>query len=296
MRPLPNPQIQIDAQRAVRPSFRTIASDVNRPPTIAAAPANTRADQSVEGAPDPRRFGLTTDRLEHFRSNAREHEWLPVILSWVSFLVLLTTANEFRDWVLKDSSVRWFALFLYFIPGLVVGVLLNRCHVALDEHLKKRQPDHAAFCRFQEAERAHLAVVQAASQRKRQRCIEEESRRRKEEAWWRSLNGRQFEQELTTLLRNRGFCAQRKGGSGDGGIDIEFEHQGKRIIVQCKALKNYVGPSTVRDLYGTLLHENANEAWLITTSNFYSGARAFAQGKPIRLITMRDILKDTWNP
>ena len=42
---------------------------------------------------------------------------------------------------------------------------------------------------------------------------------------------------------------------------------------------------------GTLLHEKADEAWLVGTTGFYSGAKSFASGKPIRLFTIHDLLR-----
>jgi hypothetical protein len=51
----------------------------------------------------------------------------------------------------------------------------------------------------------------------------------------------------------------------------------------------------VRELYGTLLHEQergaATEAWLICYAGFYRGAKEFAFGKPIRLLTIQDVLE-----
>ena len=72
-------------------------------------------------------------------------------------------------------------------------------------------------------------------------------------------------------------------------LDIILAEEGRTIIVQCKAFKNYVSPGYVRELFGTLIHEGADEAWLVTTSGFYSGAKAFAQGKPIRLLTIDEL-------
>ena len=55
-------------------------------------------------------------------------------------------------------------------------------------------------------------------------------------------------------------------------------------IVQCKRYQNTVGAELVRELYGTLMHEKALHAFLITTADISSAAREWAQGKPITLI------------
>jgi hypothetical protein len=56
------------------------------------------------------------------------------------------------------------------------------------------------------------------------------------------------------------------------------------------AHRKYIPPGTVRELYGTLVHNGADEAWLVATYGSDSGAHQFAQGKPIRLLTISDIL------
>jgi restriction system protein len=66
---------------------------------------------------------------------------------------------------------------------------------------------------------------------------------------------------------------------------------GKKIIIQCKAHRNYISAGYVRELYGTLMHQKADEAWLVVTSGFYSGAREFALEKPIKLLTAWDLMR-----
>ena len=106
------------------------------------------------------------------------------------------------------------------------------------------------------------------------------------------MDGRQFELEVTRVLIDKGFLATHTGAgrNGDDGIDILVSVQGKTIIVQCKSHKAFISPGVVRELYGTLVNGKYDEAWHICTSGYYSGARSFASGKPIRLLTMRDVL------
>ncbi len=108
--------------------------------------------------------------------------------------------------------------------------------------------------------------------------------------WWKTLDGKQFEKELVGLLKQIGYDATLTPYSGDGGVDIIVREATKRIVVQCKAHRNYISPGVVRELYGTMIHEKADEGWLVTTSGFYSGARAFAHDKPIKLITIQQLL------
>lgn len=54
--------------------------------------------------------------------------------------------------------------------------------------------------------------------------------------------------------------------------------------MQCKRYQSTVGEETVRELYGTLLHELAYHSFLVTTADISEAARAWAEGKPITLI------------
>ncbi|MBU1054520.1 MAG: DUF2034 domain-containing protein [Proteobacteria bacterium] len=92
---------------------------------------------------------------------------------------------------------------------------------------------------------------------------------------------------------DKNFNVKHTGNSlhGDGGIDLWLKEDDKTIIIQCKAYKNYVNAGVVRELYGTLIHEKADEAWLVVTSGFSRGVEDFARNKQIRLLTIRDLIK-----
>jgi restriction system protein len=105
-------------------------------------------------------------------------------------------------------------------------------------------------------------------------------------SWWDRLHPQRFEQEVAAFFKTQGHRVEWTGRSGDGGVDIRLTtSDGKKIIVQCKAHGKPVTPGAVRDLYGTLLHEKSDEAWLMSRSGFTLGASKFAAGKAIRLST-----------
>ena len=108
--------------------------------------------------------------------------------------------------------------------------------------------------------------------------------------WWQSLDGRRFELELAQLFTKRGYEVEWLGKAGDGGVDLILKKSNTAIIAQCKAHKRPIGPAAVRDLYGTLLHRNGKEAWLISVSGFSNAALSFAQQKPIRLLDIAEII------
>ena len=66
--------------------------------------------------------------------------------------------------------------------------------------------------------------------------------------------------------------------------------RGGKIVVQVKRYRNTVPPSAVRDLYGTVQDAGANKGVLVTTSKFGPGSHTFANGKPLELISGRELV------
>lgn len=100
-----------------------------------------------------------------------------------------------------------------------------------------------------------------------------------------SLSPKAFERYVGGLFRQKGYRVHLRGRTGDHGVDLElFGTNGRRAIVQCKRYQNTLGEETVRDLYGTLIHEQVSRAFLVTTAEISDAAREWAVRKPITLI------------
>lgn len=99
-----------------------------------------------------------------------------------------------------------------------------------------------------------------------------------------ALQPDEFEEWVGLLFQLDGYEVQNTQYSGDHGIDLAVSGRGtQRGLVQCKRYRGTVGEPTVRDLYGTLMHEGAEFAWLATTGAISRQAREWAMGKPIEL-------------
>ncbi|MDW8394897.1 MAG: restriction endonuclease [Anaerolineae bacterium] len=98
------------------------------------------------------------------------------------------------------------------------------------------------------------------------------------------LNARSFEHFIASVFEHQGYVAQVTGGANDQGVDIRLWKDGRQSIVQCKFTRGAIAPHVIRDLYGTLAHERADEAWLITLGWVTEQGRAWARGKPIHLV------------
>ncbi|MCB0044600.1 MAG: restriction endonuclease [Caldilineaceae bacterium] len=87
------------------------------------------------------------------------------------------------------------------------------------------------------------------------------------------------------IFARQGYAVVNTADTKDGGIDIRLtDSLGYQAIVQCKRYAGTVGVGAVRDLYGTMLHDNADYGYLAASGAISADARAWAQGKPIGLL------------
>ncbi len=99
-----------------------------------------------------------------------------------------------------------------------------------------------------------------------------------------ALEPAEFEVWVGMLFELLGFQVKNTQYVADHGIDLIVTNPEVRYgLVQCKRYRGTVGEPTIRDLYGTLIHENGDHAWLVTTGGISRQARDWAAGKPIDL-------------
>ncbi len=103
---------------------------------------------------------------------------------------------------------------------------------------------------------------------------------------------RQFELLVGEAFRRQGYFVEETGlGGADGGIDLVLSKGGRRTLVQCKQWKRQqVGVSVVREMAGLLAHHHAHAVKIVCVGSFTRDAEAFAQGKPIELISGEQLL------
>jgi restriction system protein len=94
----------------------------------------------------------------------------------------------------------------------------------------------------------------------------------------------EFENWVAMLFQLIGYQVKNTQEVADHGIDLLVSDGHVRYgLVQCKRYRGTVGEPVVRDLYGTLMHENADCAWLVTTGGISRQAREWSIGKPMEL-------------
>lgn len=109
-------------------------------------------------------------------------------------------------------------------------------------------------------------------------------RRRRLRAELLTLTPTQFEERVQLLLADLGWTQlQRRGGSGDRGVDLVGQYEGERYVIQCKRYMKKVPPAMVRDLVGTRAIQKADRALLVTTSGFTRQGYDEARNQPVEL-------------
>ena len=93
-----------------------------------------------------------------------------------------------------------------------------------------------------------------------------------------------FEYFVGAIFEQRGYKATITTASGDEGVDVLLRKGLTKSVVQCKRYGDSVGQPVIRDLYGTMMHNKANEAYLVTTASITNQAKSWVRGKPIYLI------------
>lgn len=119
--------------------------------------------------------------------------------------------------------------------------------------------------------------------------------RRKTWEYWFALSATDFEEAVGDMFLDKGYKVWTTSASGDHGVDLYLEKDDKNIVVQCKTYKKVIGPNVARDLYGTMIAQNADEAILVAPTGFSQATKEFCTGKPIRLMDIDDLAKMTYD-
>jgi restriction system protein len=103
------------------------------------------------------------------------------------------------------------------------------------------------------------------------------------------LTPSEFESLITNLFTKIGLETRQTQASRDGGVDcVAFDPRpifGGKVVIQAKRYRHTVPVSAIRDLFGTVQNEGASKGILVTTSGFGPATFAFAEGKPLELLS-----------
>ncbi len=96
------------------------------------------------------------------------------------------------------------------------------------------------------------------------------------------MDPHEFELQISDFFESLGYRTRPYEDRQDHGVDvIVYDGKGEKWIVQCKRYRGVVGEPILRDLLGTMVHEKASKAFLMTTGRISRKARIWIEDKPI---------------
>ncbi len=126
-----------------------------------------------------------------------------------------------------------------------------------------------------------------------------EERRRQEAEYFRRLQRQEaiaelspqdFERFVGSWFAAQGYSIEQTPLTADRGVDVRISRDNERAIVQCKhSPGGRVGRPVLQGLFGQMVAERADRAYVVTSGEFTSGAIEWARGKPISLIDGREL-------
>ena len=193
-------------------------------------------------------------------------------MGWTALLgcpLLMIVAGLAQEFIGKFKRSRLLAT--------PVATAIERYEKALATYWAEEPQRREAKRRAEQAEKARREV--------------EIARRTKLVEHWMSLGGLEFEHEMAALCRRLGYTVQSTPTSGDQGIDLILRKDGRTTIVQCKSYQAPTGPAIVREIFGAMVAFGAANAIVACTGGFTRGAKKFARGKPIILLSARELVQ-----
>ena len=105
-----------------------------------------------------------------------------------------------------------------------------------------------------------------------------------------SLTGVEFEKVVGSIYKSMGFNVIFTPTSGDYGVDVIAESNGKKIAIQAKRYSKPVGVSAVQEVASGSIFYKANKAVVISNTEFTENAKKLAGQLNVQLIGKRQLI------
>ncbi len=97
------------------------------------------------------------------------------------------------------------------------------------------------------------------------------------------LDGIEYEQYCEELLERNGWVVTRTPSTGDHGVDLLAEKDGRSVAIQCKRYSSPVGNKAVQEVYSGMAFYDAQEAVVVSNAQFTLSAKEVANKLSVRL-------------
>ena len=104
------------------------------------------------------------------------------------------------------------------------------------------------------------------------------------------MSGKEFEQFLKLRYEARDYKVRRTPYQNDFGADLVMERDGRRIVVQAKRWKKNVGIKAVQEIVAAKSHYKADDAWVVTNSQYTKAAKELALSNGVRLVDRAQLI------
>lgn len=227
-------------------------------------------------------FDLSTSKLEKldkFKKDCKNKSDLCLFM-----LFLFVSFSEI--FVILSLELNWFWIFVAVIISAIItwSVTDQVIKIITKQNLVNLIFDKTKTNSITEIDTNNLKYTLAKADYSKKNELHERVVRRMAWNYWQSLSALDFEDAVADMFDDKGWTVRKTSYKGDQGVDIFIEKDGQKGVVQCKTYKKVIGPNVVRDLYGTMVSQNATIAYLAGPGGFSRGAKDFSNGKPIKLL------------
>ncbi len=98
-----------------------------------------------------------------------------------------------------------------------------------------------------------------------------------------SMSGEEFEEFLSICFKRLGYQVKATPPSNDFGADLILTKDNRKTVVQAKRYRGKVGSAAVQEAVGAIKYYGAQEALVITNSQFTASARELARPNGVAL-------------
>ena len=184
-------------------------------------------------------------------------------------------------WILA-SFLGWFLFGRLPAFGILSALLIFPLLNVVEMWYRRRtNPDFQRALSFAMAGKAYLAK-KAAYDEWVQQCQED---------YWRALSGVAFEKALSKLFRRMGYQVKLTPTTGDGGVDIILQTEGRITVVQCKAHSKRIPIGTARELAASMRDFHADDAIIACLNGVTRPVAEYIKGKSISVLDLQSILE-----
>lgn len=243
--------------------------------------------------PEIEDFELSSSKLEELdKFKIKCNQKYNLYLFFLFFLILLLGI-----FLIIQLELNWFwAIGVVIISAITTwSVTDNVIKIITKRNLEDLIFDKIKTNSINEIDINNLRYELAKADHSKKNELHERLVRRTTWIYWQSLSALDFEDAVADMFEDKGWTVRKTAYKGDQGVDIFIEKDGEKGVVQCKTYKKAIGPNVVRDLYGTMVSQNATIAYLAAPGGFSKGAKDFSNGKPIELLDIDELTQMFYN-